>query len=489
MLESLHTKTALKKFTFRITLILFMVLFIVGLYPGVGGEGAQRSINSYNEKFDNGGFLLPLIYGYWPNLFGSWLFTLGLIQICLYTIGMYFILKNIKIFKLRALFYFIYFVGVFFVLQVVRDATSFSIFIFGIGVLSKIVTAKTKYTWILIILSYIIIFIGCFFKPILAPIMALIYVMFLKIYNTQKIGKVLTSLFLVSISFFPYAADKFVLAKFNLKPGYAEQQLFLFDAAKFYCWGHDASTVQIAKETLTPFLHKNSDYESICASLEPMAWDHLRTKLPEVLNSPALKIYTGADKAIVASLLNNWKNLILNNPFEWMQIKVIDSAQVLVMSNAFFIEPILKDESKSILHSAGNLLIKVLHLPIAILDKFRVFSLGMTFLCGLLLVISNGRVFRYQKSVDLVTLNFIIIIMLTLLFTTVLFIANPGRYTLPYVLFSYIYIISAFNSKENIQFNFDGFRKIKLKILKKNLIESKGSIKNLAFKYYLSKFD
>jgi hypothetical protein len=463
----------------------------VGLYPGVGGEGAQRSIKFYHDKFDNSGFLVPLIYGYWPNLFGSWLFALGLIQICLYTIGMYLILNNLKIYKLRLLFYIIYFVGIFFVLQVVRDATSFSIFILGIGVLSKILTVKIKFKWILIVLSYIIIFIGCFFKPILAPIMAVVYVMFLKVFNARKIGIKVQILFLVSISFFPYVADKFILARFDLKPAYAEQQLFLYDAAKLYCWGHDSTTVKIAKETLAPFLHENSDYESICASLEPMAWDHLRTKLPEVSNSPALKTYSGADKDIVGSLLNNWSRLIFNNPFEWLQIKVIDSAQVLVMSNAFFIEPILMDKSKSTLQSAGNVLIKVLHLPIAILDKLRVFSLGMTFLIGIFLVVLNGRVFKYQKFVDLVTLNFFVIILLTWLMTTILFIANPGRYTLPYTLLSYIYLISAWNSKKNNQlaFKFNQSKIIKFKLKKKHLTKLKYPLKNINLKYYLSELD
>jgi len=118
------------------------------------------------------------------------------------------------------------------------------------------------------------------------------------------------------ISATPYAADKYLTSKLDLRSGYAEQQLFLYNAAKMYCWGHQSESKELAKIALSTFINQKSNYETICASLEPMAWDHLRIELPDVINSPALSTYTGNDERVIRNLVKNWLSLILSNPFE-----------------------------------------------------------------------------------------------------------------------------------------------------------------------------
>ena len=79
----------------------FGILIILGLYPGLGGEGAQRNITTYREKMDNSGFLVPLIYGYWPDFIFGWLYSLALFQISIFSIGMKLIFDKLENQRIR----------------------------------------------------------------------------------------------------------------------------------------------------------------------------------------------------------------------------------------------------------------------------------------------------------------------------------------------------------------------------------------------------
>jgi hypothetical protein len=241
-----------------------------------------------------------------------------------------------------------------------------------------------------------------------------------------------------------------VTSELKLNKAYAEQQLFIYDITKMYCWGHDSKSIEFAKSSIKPFLRAGADHESLCASLEPMGWDDLRRSLPEVSKSPAIAWYAGDDPTIVNKLISDWVKLIRLNPFEWLQIKTIDASQVLVMANAFYIAPVVQNDKSNLILAIGNSALKLIYIPINILDKLRVFSLGFALFIGLFFLFINGRANIFDKKLDIIIYKFIAINLLTWFMLTILFIANPGRYTLPFVLLSYIYFI----------ISFDGYKKI-----------------------------
>ena len=208
-----------------------------------------------------------------------------------------------------------------------------------------------------------------------------------------------------------------------------------------YCWGHDSKSVEFAKNSIKPFLNIGADHESLCASLEPMSWDDLRRSLPEVSKSPAIVWHTGDDATIVHELTSNWIKLIRLNPLEWIQIKVIDASQVLVMANAFYIAPVLENNKSSSLLTIGDSALKLVFIPINILDKLRIFSVGFALLVGLAFIFINGRFIKIDKKMDSIIYKFIVINLFTWFMLTVLYIANPGRYALPFVFLSYIYLM------------------------------------------------
>jgi len=427
----------------------FGILIILGLYPGLGGEGAQRNVSTYRQKMDNGGFLLPLIYGYWPDFIIGWLYSFAVFQITIFSIGMKLIFDKLENPVIRKIFISIYIFGAIFLLQVVRDATAFSLFIFAFGITLRAISKENIEKLIFSILGICIIIIGCFFKPVIAPIVALIYFVFFekqyKIFKS-KLARILVAL---AITFCPFVIDKAITLELKLNKGYAEQQLFIYDITKMYCWGHDSKSVEFAKSSIKPFLRIGADHESLCASLEPMSWDDLRRSLPEVSKSPAVVWHTGDDPTIVNKLISDWIKLIRLNPFEWLQIKVIDAAQVLVMANAFYITPVVENDKSNLILTIGDSALKLIFIPINILDKLRIFSVGFALLIGLAFIFVNGRFIKFDKKMDSIIYKFILINLFTWFMLTVLFIANTGRYTLPFVFLSYIYLMVSLDLNYN----------------------------------------
>jgi hypothetical protein len=427
----------------------FGILIILGLYPGLGGEGAQRNISIYREKMDNSGFLVPLIYGYWPDFIISWLYSFAIFQITIFSIGMKLIFNKLEDQVIRKIFMLIYIFGAIFLLQVVRDATAFSLFILAFGITLKASSSKDIAKLNYSILGICLIIIGCLFKPIVAPIVGLIYLLvFEKQYKVFQSNLVRT-LVVFTIAFCPFLIDKAMTSELKLNKGYAEQQLFIYDITKMYCWGHDYKSVEFAKSSIKPFLRIGADHESLCASLEPMSWDDLRRSLPEVSKSPAVVWHTGDDPTIVNKLISDWIKLIRLNPFEWLQIKVIDASQVLVMANAFYIAPVVENDKSNLVLTIGDSALKLIFIPINILDKLRIFSLGFALLIGLAFIFINGRFIKFDKKIDSIIYKFILINLFTWFMLTVLFIANPGRYTLPFVFLSYIYLMVSLDLNYN----------------------------------------
>lgn len=428
---------------YKLSLVLFCIFLAIGLYPGIGGEGAQREVSRFQDKHDFSGFFTPFVYGFWPDSWMSWLFSLSVVQVAIYSAGMKLFFTNLSNNTLRKIFIFVYIVGVFFVFQVVRDATAFSLFVFGFAMISK----KGKFRNRLHLLGVGTIIIGCFFKPILAPIIAIIYLFFSTKRRFTFKSKLTRLVITIFIAVAPFFIDKGITSELGLAKRYPEQQLFIYDVTKMYCWGHKSTSTELAKKTISAFLQMGSDHESLCASLEPMGADDLRRKLIEVKDSPAIKLYAGKNSSVIHELFLGWLKLIKGNPFEWLQIKAIDASQVLFMANAIYLDPIIEGNSNNILLDIGDRILKALYIPINVLDKLRVYSLGFSLVIGLLLIYVNGRFISWDRSIDQIVYNYIVINLSIWFVFTLLFISNPGRYTIPYLLLSYIYLLTSLDEK------------------------------------------
>ena len=441
ILNTQKTRNYLKYFG-----LVFVVFLIVGLYPGMGGEGAQRDISTIQNKLGVTSFIVIFIYGYMPDFLLGYLFWLSLLQLIFYIVGVYFIFESLNKLRSKVFLILLSMVAFCFLLQVVRDATAFSFYVLATGLIVKSRNYTDSRKMIYPIISICLILFGSLFKPIVAPIAAFFYFILSERASPfwrSKISRLLVSIILVLCPFF---ADKELMSSFQIKNVHAEQQLFLYEISKMYCWGHDPKMVVSAKEAIRPFISLDSDHESLCASLEPMGWDDLRRSLPEVSKSPVL-LYPGGPSENASTLFFNWVKLIQKNPFEWLQMKVIDASQVVIMANSLYINSIIEIPNQNLLLNIGDEAIKLIFAPMKVLDRLRVFSIGFAFLLGLMALFINGRKTIFDKALDNIILKFLAINLVNFLFYTMLFISNPGRYILPGVLLSYIYVIIAYDEK------------------------------------------
>jgi hypothetical protein len=442
-------KIKFSKKLYRTILSLVCILVIVGLYPGMGGEGAQRDINQWKQKRDQSGFIVSLFYDGWPSFSDNWLFSFSLFQILVFGVGIKFINDSLSRTQMRWSLLLISSIGFIFMFQVVRDATLLALCTLGLGLTLRSKKSIHRLNKILFFFGIVILITGALFKPVMAPIVALIFYLFCRNKNVFRISKLCAIFISLIILVSPFLIDKKVTSELEMKRTFAEQQLFIFDAAKMYCWGHNSKSTQIAKELLKPFLSVDSDYESLCASLEPMGWDDLRRSLPSVDKSPAITWYSKGDSSVLQGLVSGWVKLIRTSPFEWLQIKAIDASQVLFMANGIYFEPLLINTKGSSPSSIGDLVLEVLFTPAKLLDRLRIFSVSFSLIFGLILIYLNGRMYPYRRKFDLVILNFLLINISTWILLTLLYIANPGRYSLPFVLLSYVYLIVAVDSIYN----------------------------------------
>ena len=431
------------------SLVIFITLILIGVYPGIGGEGNQRNTNLIQEKTDFGGFLVPLLYGYWPDSPINWLYSLTIFQVAVYLIGMKLIYNQLKYTVIKQLFLFITIIGFFFLLQIVRDSTALAFYVIGLGLIISFKKQKRSIKIILYSFGIFFIVLGCLMKPAMSPIVSVILLIFTWNDRFKFKNKFFKVSALLVFAFGPYLFDKFLTSELDFKPEYPEQQLFLYDLAKMSCWGNDVENIQTARNALKPFLSERSDFQILCSELNPMYWDDLHRRIPGVQGSPAIELYRGLDSSIVKELFSNWAGIIIKDPFTWAQNKVTDSSQVLVMANSIYLEPLLNSKSEYQIISIGKFTLNLIYTPIKIMDKLRLFSLGFALIVGFTLIFINGRLLSYNRDLDLIVLKFILVNLFIWLSLTLLYIANPGRYVFPYVFLSYVYLIREIDLKYN----------------------------------------
>lgn len=423
----------------------------VGVYPGTGGEGSQREIVRLEDKIDWWNFLTAFLYGYWPTTHNTWQFTLTVLQLSCYTLGIYLFYVSLSSNRYKVLFLIPAVIGGYFAMQLWRDASLFSFSVLALSLVADL-EKKSKTNKILRLgTSLSLLISSSLFKPVFAPLLFL--ALFLMIHAELKARLLKLGAFLCILlsSLIPVLLDRQLTVEAGLNKSYPEQQVFIYDISKMYCWGFSPSVIEKSKKALEPIMTSVDSSEAICASLSPTGWDSLRVISPEVSTSPALRTLSENEVSELATLRSNWIGLIVQSPMEWLLVKVSDLAQVLTMANAFHMPGIFQNPSDNFFVLLGDILLKVLLFPIQILDKFRLLSMGAALLIGFVLLYWNKHRSELSQNRQSIILNFLLINSLTVSLATLAFIANNGRYVMPYLLVSYLYLIWGMGSKKSLK--------------------------------------
>ena len=420
--------------------IILTVFVVVGIFPGTGGEGAQREIPALDEKRDWWNFSTAALYGLWPDGYVPWTFSLTIAQLVIYVLGVWLIYRELQLSQNRKAFNVIALIGGVFVFQLWRDSTLLAIETLSLGLLVGVKAIPSFKQVIRFTSAFLISLIGCLFKPVFAPLVLLIFLLVL--ISKLKSRKLIAILSILAFIFaiLPIGLDKILSNNFQLRKSYPEQQVFIYDLSKLYCWGYSPEVTSSAKTLLSGILENRNDYESVCASLSPTGWDSLHVQIPEVNSSPALRIIEAGEERTLNELKSGWARTILAHPMEWLMTKSSDATQVLFMANAFHM-PGLYANSTGLFTSVGDQVIKIILIPFHILDKIRVFTLAFTLIFGLFMIYRNRSSSLFSKPKEQILFKFLLINFAITSFATVAFIANNGRYVLPYLLMSYFFLI------------------------------------------------
>jgi hypothetical protein len=435
-------------------LILFCIIFIVLLPYGSGGlEGDQRELIP-SERHDNWNFIVPFFYGQWPNLFGSWRISLTIFQIFILWLGFYLIFKKFRFDSLSSsAFLILFYISTYFSANLYRDASLFAIATLGIGMLFESSRQANKKKYIYTLLGIFFFLIASMFKPFYSLILGLVFLNASSVTSLVTLKSIIKriSIFILII-LFSFGLNNIFSEAYNLKKVYPEQQPIIMDLSAQYCWGTNSLQIKNAGNTLSKLVKENYPLRSMCSSLRPDSWDNLHN-YPETweYSSPIIRI-TGNNDEMISSLILSWLKLILTHPVDWLQVRLYFLGPTLFASNSFtsnFVVQNIDNASISFFSKIWNFSL----LPILILDKMRISSLGCSLLFILWLYIRNTN-YKTEKSKSYFeskqTLNFsLITIISTVILGTLVSVANNGRYFLPYILLTYIILIrsNCMNSK------------------------------------------
>ena len=439
----------------RIYFLITLVNLIVVFLSRGPIEGDARQFDEHVKGSDWYGPLPPLLYGRWPINGENWDLTLSLVQVLSFCIG-FFLLINLSALHFRlleaTLQLCIYWVGMVFCSQLWRDSSLLAFMILGFGLIRFNLRFHKRFRHFYFAIGLALILFASTFKFIFAPIISLLLLLYLRkeVRFDRKMILVLITLVL-STSFVPYLVNKSLSNWMSLEKSFPEQQPIIFDITSIYCWGSSPESNALAIKALSVLKKPNYPDPVICSSLEPTGWDTLRTDRPLWEYSSPLRPLT--NEKDVRILIQDWLDLIVNYPQEYIEIKFIQSTQVLSMANALGPRTTRNLEFLSE-NSNVNYLIEFLTKLPRMLDKLRVFSLAFLFVIVLLTLLSFSHTHKvsFLKALKQEMELFLLLscIMFQVGLTTISFVSNNGRYSLPFVVMEYIYFLNILEKKKSL---------------------------------------
>lgn len=411
----------------------FFVFFPFSVTPDPY-EGSQTSLLQYQRMTDWWGNLAPVA----PKLLNledwkSWLLFYFVVAF-LGFIGLKRLLslRQEQNYKIRLFRIFIYYLSLLFICQGSRDGIFFALSIFGLSYLLNLQDSKkfTLQSLSGIALASLMMSLGALFKIPIVPI-----ILFAILILLHQIKKKRLSIYLIftsiacCISIMTFLGDNYLNKTFKIDNSYPQQQVMFYDLTGISCWSASTGARLFAENKIENFLKLKSEKRIICSSLTPNGWDTLRLPYIDSSIEPPLIIVSTNDSGNYELLRNGWITTIRKYPKEWLGFKINLLGQSLVMSNAF-------SRGKSILNLDWSGLIAILRstfiLPAIILDDLYFLTLAAAFVHLFLVSLQTN------DKKQLLHFGFLLV---SLMLTSITFVANNGRYVVTILL---LYLVFQF---------------------------------------------
>jgi len=319
----------------------------------------------------------------------------------------------------------VHYLATLFVLQGGRDGILLGVSLLGLGLIFDDGSRSHQARKVFSILGFSLLILGALFKIPAAP--AILLAFFFLLINRKKID---VKRFVSTICLTSLVIPISLLISMQIRDtatfyrSYPEQQVMFYDLAGIYCWSSSVEARAKADSALEPFRRSGVNGRTLCASLTPYGWDNLR--LPWInwtQNVPIIQV-EDSDQIGFETLRERWISTLLRFPDEWVVFKINLLGQVLLMSNAYEKGRSLSDLLVGLrFESLTGLFI----LPSIMFDLLNLLSFFS------ILTISIAIYFRRIRTKGQALL--ILVVILGIIVNLITYVANNGRYAMPYILF------------------------------------------------------
>lgn len=398
-----------------------------GSYEGGDIAAARRSYLG-DSPIDIWGAFSGYFYGNLPNSILPWGAWLTLFHLLCSITGLFLMYNCIERNNAIVYSYFILFSYVLLVFSctLTRDSTMTSLYILGLGTIFSAKNMEQNNRVIQFSVGTIAIILAISFRPWLF-FATLIPVFFI---NTKIFKKLIFALFLV-VS--PFILDKLAYSTTEFNKVHPELQVVTLDVAYMSCLSNDDGIRKEGTYILNFISQSNYSNSQICENFRLNTWQSVgkwSVSQQELGQKNDLNNVSNSKIAIATSMSDNkynqirskWIAYLLANPKDYLQIKIIQLSQVLVVGDTFGFRA-FKERDKEIQMS------KLYFLPYDFVISFHLLSPLFTLFFGLLLI--TIRYSNLSHSVIFVKTNLHIahiFLVCWVMLTTIAYIGDNGRY-------------------------------------------------------------
>jgi len=433
---------------FGISFYLQFFSVVLVIIPNVNPyEGAQMyisDINSTTDWWDVAAPTVPRLLGLEENMLKWHFFQIFILISAAY--GFRKLLPVDKIVKVtHQVFYMIisYLVLTFSVLGS-RDGIALSLTLLGIALIIRTKQNSYLIRYIKLVFATIALLLASQFK--IASVVIISFLVFITIVKPWLKRSQFLLLGLFSFVVLPWSTfqlDNYLTETIQIQKAYPEQQVLLYDLAGVACWSTSERAVDFANKALSEFLESNISDKELCHFLVPYGWDSLKNFKVDDDNSKQL--VPTSDKSKFLNFQKNWTDLLIKFPKDWLEFKTNIMGQVFFMSNFY-------DRSGNLINIDNNeqpVAYNAFLVPARILDKL--FLLTYFFAFSFIIV---SKIFYKSITIN----GSAIFILATGVAVNILsYVADNGRYCLPYIVLFWILVLrnNCHQDNEEVKKNFN----------------------------------
>jgi len=397
---------------------------------------ARKSYLGENPVDIWGGFSL-FFYGNIPDFVLPWGATLYIGQLLITYIGILIFSStlNLENKTLRYLFYFTSYSALAFATSLTRDSTMAAFLILGSSLLNLNYGKRLREKSFLFF-GAVLICVGFSFRPWLSICGVLIYLIF-KSKNNLNLNYLLVPFLILA----PFLLDQISYFTKEIKQVHPELQVIVLDLSTLSCQTSNKELSNKTLEIIKIIDPKIYNQNNTCSRLKWSTWQSVgEWDYASIENSKVEKSYESINKndnnliqlsgnlsqTDYSEVRTKWMKVIIENPKDYLQIKIYQTTQLGIAGDYFSIIP------KDILQSGQNfssIIKSIVYLPYNLIISFHLLSPFVSFLIGAFIIIASFR----KKMIQEVFTDKKLILIHTFLFSwlwisSLAFIGDNGRY-------------------------------------------------------------